>query len=457
MNMHGLLTRGRGPMLEFLREPNVSDLAQTIVAMANAMGGTIVLGMDEDGHLQPDVMDWVESIVERALRLCEPPFHGGELPDWQSEETPQGMVAALNIKPVAHTVSLAGREVLVRSGTSNVTLSHDQVQKTLAASTNNLEDDEVPGATLTDFDESILDEYQRKRQQRGARGEVLTRNELLRDAGAISPAGKPTVAGLLLFGRNPEQFLPQAGVLIVRFKGTSLREAASSGERYQRRTDVAGPAARQVEQTWEILRELTQRSPTIEGLVRRESSEYPPEAVRETVVNAICHRDYAVRGQRIEIRLFDDRMEIMSPGGLPGHITLDNILDEHYSRNPRLVRGLYYWGYIEELGQGIDIIYDAMHRQHHPAPALHDSGRNFTVTLYNLVDDLEAEYGDELNSRQIAVLKYLIDHDRITNTDYRRLCPEVGAETLRLDLHELVEKRFLMRVGDKRGTYYVRK
>lgn len=457
MNMHGLLAHGRGPMVEFLREPSVPDLAQTIVAMANAMGGTIVLGMDEHGRIQPDVMDWVEPIVERALRLCEPPFHGSDVPGWQSEETPQGMVVTLNVKPVAYTVTLAGREVLVRSGTANVALSRDQVQKTLGASPSNLEEDEVPGATPADFDDAILDEYQRNRQQRGARGEILTRIELLRDAGAISPAGQPTVAGLLLFGRNPQQFLPLASVLIVRFRGTSLREAASSGERYQRRVEVVGPAARQVERTWEVLREETQRSPTIEGLVRHESSEYPPEAVREAVVNAICHRDYAVRGQRIEIRLFDDRMEIMSPGGLPGHITLDNILDEHYSRNPRLVRGLYYWGYIEELGQGIDIIYDAMHRQHHPAPALHDSGRNFTVTLSNLVDDLEAEYGDELNPRQIAVLKYLSEHERITNTDYRHLCPEVGAETLRLDLHELVEKHFLLRVGDKRGTYYVRK
>ncbi|MHB1356138.1 MAG: ATP-binding protein [Anaerolineae bacterium] len=457
MNMHGLLTRGRGAMLEFLREPSVPDLAQTIVAMANAMGGTIVIGMDEDGHIQSDVMDWVEPILERALRLCEPPFHGSDLPDWQSEETPQGMVVTLTIKTVSYTVSIAGREVLVRSGAANVTLSHEQVHKTLVVPPSNLEEDEVPGATLADFDDAILDEYQRNHQQRGALGDILTRSELLRDAGATSSAGMPTVAGLLLFGRHPHQFLPQASILIIRFKGTSLREAASSGERYQQRRDVVGPAARQVEQTWEILREWTQRSPTVEGLVRRESFEYPPEAVREAVVNAICHRDYAVRGQRIEIRLFDDRIEIMSPGGLPGHITLDNILDEHYSRNPRLVRGLYYWGYIEELGQGIDIIYDAMHRQHHPAPTLHDSGRNFTVTLYNVVDDLEAEYGDELNPRQISVLKYLVEHERITNTDYRRLCPEVGAETLRLDLHELVEKRFLLRVGDKRGTYYVRK
>jgi ATP-dependent DNA helicase RecG len=352
---------------------------------------------------------------------------------------------------------LAGREVLLRSGTSNVPLKREQTAPPRDTMPDTLEESAVPGSTGADFDDAILDEYQRNRQQRGARGEILTREELLRDAGAVNPAGQPTVAGLLLFGRNPQQFLPQAGVLIVRFKGTSLREAASSGERYQRRVEVGGPAARQVERTWEVLREETQRSPIVEGLVRRESTEYPSEAVREAVVNAICHRDYAIRGQRIEIRLFDDRMEIMSPGGLPGHITLDNILDEHYSRNPRLVRGLYYWGYIEELGQGIDIIYDAMQRQHHPAPSLHDSGRNFTVTLYNVVDDLEAEYGDELNPRQIAVLKYLRENERITNADFRRICSAVGAETLRLDLHELVEKGFLLRVGDKRGTYYVRK
>lgn len=457
MNLNKLLAQGRGPMLEFIPEPDAGMLAQTIAAMSNAVGGSIILGMDANGKMNGDALEWAEAAMDRALRLFDPPLRGSEMPTWQHDETPGGVVITLSVQPAARTVTLAGHRVLVRSGSTNVTLSREQAENLPAAEPESTEENEVPGATLGDFDEGILAEYERHRQQRGARGEILTREELLRDAGAISAAGRPTVAGLLLFGRAPERFLPQAGIVLVRFQGTSVRQAASSAERYQRRVEITGPAARQVERAWEVLREETQRGSQVDGLTRRESSDYPPEAVREAVVNAVCHRDYGVRGQRIEIRLFDDRMEIMSPGGLPGHITLDNILEEHYSRNPRLVRGLYYWGYIEELGQGIDIIYDAMRRAHHPDPHLQDTRRNFTVTLLNMVDDLEAEYADELNPRQILVLKHLRDNERITNADFRRLAPDMSAETLRLDLHEMVEKGFLLRVGDKRGTYYVRK
>ncbi|NLV74029.1 MAG: hypothetical protein GXY52_05015 [Chloroflexi bacterium] len=456
MKLPSMLARGRGPLLEFIPEPDAELLARTIAAMANSAGGTIALGIDSSGQAQPDTLEWAEATYTRALRQFSPPLEADQMPLWQTEEVPGGMVVLIVVRPAARNVLLNGRELLIRTGSANVA-RHTEPTPAPPVTLEAEEERELAGATLDDFDEELLTEYERLRQQRGARGSTATRAELLRDAGAVTADNRPTVAGMLLFGRVPEQFLPQSGLLILRFRGKSLREAASSGERYQRRIEIGGPAARQIERAWEVLHEETQRSPQVDGLVRREETDYPPEAVREAVVNAVCHRDYGVRGQRIEIRLFDDRMEIMSPGGLPGHITLDNILDEHYSRNPRLVRGLYYWGYIEELGQGIDIIYDAMQRSHRTAPEMRDSGRNFTLTLYNAVDDLEAEYGEELNPRQIAVLKYLRANERITNADFRRLAPEVSAETLRLDLRDLVGKGFLLRVGDKRGTYYVNK
>jgi ATP-dependent DNA helicase RecG len=269
--------------------------------------------------------------------------------------------------------------------------------------------------------------------------------------------GQPTAAGILLFGKHPQHFFPQVGVVVVRFKGPSIRDAVASSERYTRRVEIIGPAARLVERTWEVLFEEIHHQSYLEGLKRQEAYEYPPEAVREAMVNAICHRDYTITGQRIEIRLFDGRMEIMSPGGLPGHITLENILEEHYSRNPRLVRGLYYWGYIEELGQGVDIIYEAMRRDHHPVPEFKDTGRSFTVTLHSTIDRIEADYGQDLNLRQLLAMKFLTEHGKINSSQYQQLCPDVTPETLRLDLRDLVERGFLLKIGDKRGTYYVRK
>ncbi|NLG52332.1 MAG: transcriptional regulator, partial [Chloroflexi bacterium] len=371
-------------------------------------------------------------------------------------EVANEQVATITVRPTAYRVAVRGHGVLVRTGTTNKRLAIAQAEA-IRPRPLGFEEEAVPGATLEDLDESIIEEYQRNHIRRGPRGESFSRLELLRDAGALDPSGTPTNSGMLLFGKYPHRFLPQVGVIVVRFKGTSVREAVATSERYLRRVEIVGPAARLVERTWEVLFEEIQQQPQIKGLKRQETFDYPVEAVREAVVNAICHRDYSITGQRIEIRLFDDRMEIISPGGLPGHMTLDNILEEHYSRNPRLVRGLFYWGYIEELGQGVDIMYEAMRREHHPAPEFRDTGRSFTVTLFNEVDEVAQLFGDQLNSRQARALRFLETNERITNRDYRELCPDVTPETLRLDLRDLVEKGILLKIGDKRGTCYVRK
>lgn len=453
-----LLSAGPGPMLEFMLEPDAGKLAEQIVAFANSVGGTVVVGMNEQGQVSPDVSEYLEPIIDRAVQMCVPRFAAAELLRCHQEQVGGGQITTITVQHAPYRLGVEGRGVFVRSGRINVHLSPEQIAKDeVDRAVRNFEDEVVPGAASEDLDEALVDEYQRKRMARGPRGETLTRQELLRDAGAISAQGSPTAVGLLLFGRYPQRFLPQARVVVVRYKGTSVHDAAVGADRYARRVDVEGPLARQVERAWEVLFEEIHQESTVSGLERKERFVYPPQAVREALVNAICHRDYGIAGQYVEIRLFDDRMEIMSPGGLPGHITLANILDEHYSRNPRLVRGLFYWGYIEELGQGVDIIYGTMRREHHPDPDFRDTGRNFTVVLNNRVDWVAAEYGADINPRQMKVLRYLEKNDRITNSQYRDLSPDVTSETLRLDLRDLVEKGLLLKIGDKKGTYYVRK
>ena len=448
------LEQKRGPMLEYLPEPDAAQLATVIVAFANGTGGTVVVGMDEQGRIYSESAEHLEPIMERALQMIAPPFRSDDLPEWSAAEMPAGQVATVAVKPVSYRVAVEGLGVFVRSGTLNVRLEPGQGGRSgqrLAS----FEEEIVAGATLADLDDEVIADYEHRRQESGPRGEILGREELLREAGALDIAGHPTTAGILLFGKHPQQFFPQVGVVIVRYKGRSVHEAVASSETYTRRVDVLGPLARQVERTWEILHEEIQLPATVNGLQRHEALLYPPEAVREAVVNAIAHRDYTITGQRIEVRLFDDRMEIMSPGGLPGHITIDNMRDEHYSRNPRLVRSLYYWRYIEELGQGVDIIFDTMRREHHPEPVFQDTRRNLILTLYNAVDQIALRYGNALNPRQERAIRWVEAHERITNREYRELCPEVTPETLRLDLRDLVEKGVLLQVGSKRGTYYI--
>ncbi|NLF63295.1 MAG: transcriptional regulator, partial [Chloroflexi bacterium] len=158
--------------------------------------------------------------------------------------------------------------------------------------------------------------------------------------------------------------------------------------------------------------------------------------------------------------MYTDRMEVISPGGLPGYITLDNLVEEHYSRNPRIVNGLYQWGYIEELGLGIDRMIEDMVQAGHPMPTFRAMPHSFTVVLHKSSEPKRApvpEWTRNMNERQARALTYVQQQGSITNREYQRLCPDVSSETLRLDLVDLVEKNLLLKIGSKKGTYYILK
>ncbi len=156
--------------------------------------------------------------------------------------------------------------------------------------------------------------------------------------------------------------------------------------------------------------------------------------------------------------MYADRLEIISPGGLPGYITLDNLVEEHFSRNPRLVNGLYQWGYIEELGLGIDQMIEDMVQAGHEPPQFNATPHSFTVTLSNKRDRAPVpKWTHNMNERQTRALTYIRENGSITNREYQQLCPSVSAETLRRDLVDLVERGLLLKIGSKKGTNYILK
>lgn len=454
MDLKQLLRKGRGQLVEFMPQAQVEALAETLVAFANADGGTILVGLGITGRLIEEVEpEHLEAVLLRAQGMCRPPVHT----EWQALDTIQGSAVAIQVPRSPELHSLFDGRVLLRSGPNNRPLSGEQIRHLASAKgTGEYEQEAVFGASQDDFDEETIAEYAAKRRLRGPRGEKLSDAELLSDSGALDADARPTVAGLLLFGRNPQRALPQCGAVLVRFAGTD----PTSGDGlpgYTRREEIDGPLSRLIETLWNAIWQEMRRESVISGLKREERPEYPPFAVREAIVNAVAHRDYRLAGRRIEVRMFDDRMEIISPGGLPGHITLDNIVEEHFSRNPRIVKGLYYWGFIEELGLGIDRMIDEMIQAGHPAPQFEARPFTFKVTLRNVRQRPVSKWVDSLNERQIKALGYLEEQNRITNRDYQQLCPDVTPETLRLDLSDMVDKGILLRIGAKKGTYYILK
>jgi len=449
--------RDRSPSqtLAFLPEPDTDRLAETLVAFSNSDGGTIVVGVDEHGNLTGETYaDEVESALLSAIARCRPPVE----PRWNEATAEGGRAFSITVSRSPELHSLDDGRVLVRAGAENRPLSGEEVRQLAATkSTGGFEEEIAPGAQREDLDDEIIEDFIAKWQERQRRDWSRSKDDLLREVGALNEAGHPTTAGVLLFAHNPQAFLPQSGLTFVKFSG-KLPRGENGQPGYGRREEIGGALSNIIKRTWEVLGEEMRVGAVVTGLEREERTEYPIAAVREALVNAVAHRDYRLGGRRIEVRMYSDRLEIISPGGLPGFITVDNIVDEHYSRNPRIVNSLYQWGYIEELGLGVDLMIEEMVRAGHPPPRFKDTPYSFTVTLKNVREHKpRAASMPTMNERQTKALAYVEQHGRITNREYRTLCPDMSAETLRLDLVDLVERGILMKVGAKRGTYYILK
>ncbi|MYD10211.1 MAG: hypothetical protein F4X02_09225 [Chloroflexi bacterium] len=464
-----------GPRLAFVPVTDANAIAEHIVAFANTEGGTIVVGVNaDDGAAQTRA---AKTNLERTLGLLDnlynPPvvldscdavrLQRSARPDNASggaENTSTGSDLpmpgfAIRVPRSTELHALADGRILIRSGAANRPLAGQEILRLASAkNTGDFETEAVPGATTDDFNRELIDEYLDKRAQRAKRAHSGDINPLLAEIGAITADGKPTVCGLLLFSDYPQRWLPQSSVVFVRFLGTTPRgEHGLAG--YIRREEISGSAPRLIESAWNLVWSEMAISAVVKGLEREETLEYPQFAVREALVNAICHRDYRLRGRRIEVRMFSDRLEVISPGGLPGFITVENIKDEHFSRNPRLVGGLFHWGYIEELGLGIDRMLEVMEQAGHSPPRFDARPYSFAVALHNeRIRPLIPDWARGVNHRQARALQYVRDRGTITNREYRGLVQSVSAETLRLDLADLVDKGILNREGANKGTRY---
>lgn len=455
MTLSVLIGRQPGHQLECMPVVDADRLSETIVAFANSDGGHLLVGVTPGGRVVGNLLEEeVEGALRHALVDCRPPVKT----EWQTLPTPQGLVVSIFVPRSTELHSLADGRVLIRSGTDNAPLGGEQIRQLAATkSSSDFEAEAVSGATRDDLDDEIIAEYISKRQERQRRTLTMPPDELLVQIGALTSDDVPSHVGLLLFGREPQVYLPQSGAVFVRFTGTEPR-GPQGLPGYGRREEIGGPLARMIERLWQVVWSEMRVQAVVRGLQREEKPEYPPFAVREALVNAVCHRDYRLRGRRIEVRMFDDRLEVSSPGGLPGYMTLDNIVEEHFSRNPRLVNGLFQWGYIEELGLGVDRMIEDMVKNGHPQPIFRATPYAFTVTLKNAQTSRPMPaWRDNMNERQARAIQYTQEAGRITNRDYRELCPDVSTETLRLDLADMVDKGVLLKVGDKKGTYYVLK
>ena len=437
------LEGGQGALLAFLPQPDPNAIAAAAVALANTDGGAIVIGLD-GGGVYRGPLDGVA--VARALRAaadcCTPPIPLGT-PEIIS--TPGGPALAVRVPRGQRVHALSDGSVLARSDFGNRALSGDEIRGLLSARANgDFEAEAVPGARIADLDPALLAAFMVARARRLGRP---VEDVPLDALGAITPDHGVTVAGLLLFGRDPARWLLQAGAQLTRYLGPA-GDAHLAFER-----SFAGPLVSLFDQLGEAIREQT-RAPAGEP----DAPEYPTAAVREVLANALCHRDYRLR-ERLTVRIYADCLEVVSPGGLPAFLATARLVGGRYSRNPRLAGALAQWGYADGRGGGVLRILHAMDRRGARPPLIETGPYSVTVRLYNECTPGAGASApppeDALNVRQRAALAHVRAHGSITFHELRALHPALRPDLLQRDLSALVQGGYLRRVGGRTGAYYL--
>jgi ATP-dependent DNA helicase RecG len=262
---------------------------------------------------------------------------------------------------------------------------------------------------------------------------------------------RPNHAAILLFGKNPQRFVPSAEVKCLHFHGTEVRKPIPSYQLFK------GNMFEQVDQAVDFVMSKIARGVGTRAKGPEAPVEYelPKEVVSEAVVNAVAHRDYTSNAG-IQVMLFADRLEIWNPGELPPTLTPERLREPHASipHNPLIAEALYLTHYIEKAGTGTLDMIDRCRETGLPGPEFLQDGGQFIVKLWRdwLTDEVLSGY--DLNDRQRKSIQFLKTHGKITNSQYQAEF-SVAKRTASLDLSELVTAGLISKSGSTgKGVYY---
>ena len=406
-----------------------NQVAEYIAAFANAEGGVLILGIEDDrtitGHQLPQ--DALNSILNTPSIRLQPAQPDGFVMHVEGRELIVFDVPASDVP-----VQVIGDGFPLRMGDQTVQSSESQINTLKFEGMAESWESRRSSITLADLDERLLE-----RARQGAGLSALSDEEYLLKRKLADRRGRGIVlrnAAELLFARyGPDH--PNAGVRLFRVIGTERYTGPEHNVEERPRCEGNLPAVMSEIRT--VISSLLRRPMRLVGSRFQESAEYPDFAWLEALLNAIAHRDYKIEGTCIEVWLFDDRMEVVSPGGLIGNLTTEELLTlkrVHHSRNPRIIRVLVDLGLARDQGEGIPRMFAEMEDAFLPKPDIDATNRSVTVTLRNTLtlNAIDREFisalGDfELSRNEFRTLLYTYRQGQIDNARLRALS---GLDTL---------------------------
>jgi ATP-dependent DNA helicase RecG len=414
------------------------DYLKWICGFANANGGTIYVGKDDNGNVVgvADYRRLMEELPNKIRDLL------GIIVEVNLHKSGGMYFIEIITPPYAVPISLRGR-YYYRSGATKQELTGNALNEFLLRKSGKTWDDVVePRAKLTDIDEPSIAQFKRDANKAGRLPEDgdLPVAELLEKL-RLTEDGKLKRAAIVLFGKDPSRFYPNQVVKIGRF--------GVSDDDLKFQETVEGNLLHLLSEVpSQLNRKFFVRPIDFAGLQRIEKGEYPVAAIREMLLNALVHRNYM--GSSVQMRMYDAKLSIWNEGTLPEGLSLDALKRQHPSRprNPLIADICFKAGYIDLWGRGTLKIINACREAQLPEPEIIEQDGGLLVTLFKNRYTQEQLKKLGLNERQIKAVLYVVDNGKITNSKYQEVC-KVSKATATRDIRGLEQKGLFVNRGTK--------
>lgn len=369
-------------------------LSNHIVAFANADGGTLVIGIEDNGTITgiDDYTQNINEILRVPFDFCKPTvpveIETVECVD-VNEKTNHLLIITIPQSSELHANQQD--DVYYRMGDKSQKLCFDdRLRLMYSKGSRYYEDEPVADSSIDDIDMNFVASYCHKI------GYMKTPEEYIRQNKAFisTKSGRPEISGaaILLFGKDPQQYFQRARIRFIRYDGVEAKVGAEMNVIKDKIFN--GRILDMVEKTLAFVRDQIKEH-TYLGKDGKfvTTPEYPEFVWKEIIINAVAHRDYSIKGTDIQIKMFDDRIVVESPGNLPGIVRLNNMRQVHFSRNPKIAAFLHEYNYVQEFGEGVDRMYREMEKAGLPSPEYRDIAFMLNATIRNSIDSSGATSG----------------------------------------------------------------
>lgn len=346
-----IIRNGESSKVEFKTEDvHPNSLAEEIVALSNFEGGVILIGVDDSGVITGCLRSDIEEFI---VNICRNNIRPSIIPIIENIIIENRKIIAVTIERGDTAYSTSRGLYFIRVGSTKQTPTQQELLR-LFQNRNILQIDETPviKTSMDNIDIAKVNVYLAKLGQTPLNEE--NENALLYELVNLSilfdidKTYYPSLGGLLAFGKNPQKYFPSYNIMCGAYNGDDFFSDTI------REKELTGTLDELIEDAIAFLKLTMPQSFALErGIKRKDTYNYPIEALREGIVNAVCHRDYTITGAAIRLFQFNNRLEIRSPGGLPNTITIENMLYRQFTRNQRIASFLTGYGYMERRGKGM--------------------------------------------------------------------------------------------------------